>query len=109
MAASDTGNLEEVEAPRALALSGGDGSAGMPRRRRGRPLEMPPEAVLEHIRSLARHGDGLFRVHRTQPGLYARARRMFGSWAAAVDAAGLDYQSVQERARERAVMARRRD
>jgi hypothetical protein len=77
-------------------------------RRRGRPLEMSPEEVLEHVRRLADRGDGLFRVHRTHSGLYARARRLFGSWSAAVLAAGLDYGTAIIRARTRALATRKR-
>ncbi|HNX50402.1 MAG TPA: hypothetical protein PKL08_09570 [Thermoanaerobaculaceae bacterium] len=50
--------------------------------------------VLTLIRDTARRPPGLFRVHHTRPDLYARARRMFGSWAAAVSAAGLYYEAV---------------
>ena len=78
-----------------------------PPRRRGRPLEMPPEQVLDRIRELGRQ-DRLFRVHRDQPGLYARARRLFGSWSAAVQAAGFDYRDAIENARRRSVETRRR-
>ncbi len=74
---------------------------------RGRPLEMPPDQVLDRIRELGRQ-DRLFRVHRDQPGLYARARRLFGSWSAAVQAAGFDYRDAIENARRRSVETRRR-
>jgi len=47
-------------------------------RRRGRPVEMAPETVLERIRGLSERREGLFRVHRTHPALYARARRLPG-------------------------------
>ena len=67
---------------------------------------MSPEEVLEHVRRLADRGDGLFRVHRTHSGLYARARRLFGSWSAAVLAAGLDYGTAIIRARTRALATR---
>ena len=76
-------------------------------RRRGRPLEMPPEAVLDRIRQLAARETGLFRVHLTDAPLYARARRLFGSWQGAVRAAGFDYLDVLEGSRRRAVLARR--
>ena len=77
-------------------------------RRRGRPVEMPPETVLERIRSLAVRREGLFRVHHTHPSLYARARRLFGSWEGAVRACGFDYAEIVGRAFARAAQARRR-
>ena len=77
-------------------------------RRRGRPMEMAPEEVLERIRAVARRRPGLFRVHRERAALYARARRLFGSWEGAVRAAGLDYASAVTEARPRALEARRR-
>jgi hypothetical protein len=51
---------------------------------------------------------GLFRVHHAEPALYARARRLFGSWARALDAAGLDHTAAVSAARRRAHEARRR-
>jgi len=78
------------------------------RRRRGRPIEMAPETVLARIQGLAARDDGLFRVHRTHPALYARARRLFGSWEGAVRASGLDYSGIVARAFERAARSRRR-
>jgi hypothetical protein len=82
--------------------------AGVPARRgRGRPLLMSRDAVLEKIRQLARRDEGIFRVHLTHGGLYARARRMFGSWAAAVEAAGVSYVESLEHARGRALRTRR--
>jgi hypothetical protein len=51
---------------------------------------------------------GLFRVHLAEPALYARARRLFGSWARALDAAGLDHTATVSAARRRAHEARRR-
>src|SRR5262245_9506314 len=59
------------------------------RRKRGRPLEMTQSEVLARIRQLAATANGLFRIHHTHSDLYARARRQFGSWAAAVAAAGV--------------------
>ncbi len=79
-----------------------------PRRKRGRPLLMSRESVLERIQHAATRGDGLYRVHLTQPALYARARRMFGSWSAAVAAAGLDYGAAVERARSRSLETRKK-
>jgi hypothetical protein len=64
--------------------------------------------VLTLIRAVARRPPGLFRVHHTRPDLYARARRMFGSWAVAVTAAGLDHVVAVEQARRRAARRRRR-
>jgi len=78
-----------------------------PRRRRGRPLEMSSSELLERIRDRAAVG-GLFRVHLAEPALYARARRLFGSWARALAAAGLDHTAAVSEARRRAHEARRR-
>lgn len=74
---------------------------------RGRPLLMSRERVLERIRTLAAGDGGLFRVHRGHPALYARARRLFGSWSGAVAAAGLDYPFALAVARERSLRNRR--
>lgn len=74
---------------------------GAPTPMRGRPARMSRATVLEHIRRLGEGEAGLFRVHRTQGALYARARRQFGSWAAAVQAAGIDYRETLRRARQR--------
>jgi hypothetical protein len=82
--------------------------AAVPVHRRGRPSLLPPFVLLERIRALAGRDQGLFRVHRTHGALYARARRQFGSWAAAVRAAGIDYPAAVERARRRALANRRR-
>jgi hypothetical protein len=76
-------------------------------RRRGRPLEMSPADLLERIRERASAG-GLFRVHLAEPSLYARARRLFGSWARALAAAGVDHAAAVNAARRRAHEARRR-
>ncbi|HXS83472.1 MAG TPA: hypothetical protein VN896_12220 [Methylomirabilota bacterium] len=78
-----------------------------PRRRRGRPLEMSPGELLQRIRERAEIG-GLFRVHLAEPALYARARRLFGSWAHALAAAGLDHTAAVSEARRRAHETRRR-
>jgi hypothetical protein len=69
---------------------------------------MTPAALLEKIRTLAGREDGLFRVHRTHGAVYARARRQFGSWAAAVAAAGQDYERAVTSARRRSIENRRR-
>ena len=78
-----------------------------PRRRRGRPLEMSANELLQRIRERAVKG-GLFRVHLAEPALYARARRLFGSWARALAAAGLDHTATVSEARRRAHESRRR-
>ncbi len=83
--------------------------AAIPPRRPGRPLEMSAEEVLREIRVRAQQRDGLFRVHLESPALYARARRMFGSWSAAVRGAGLDYETLQGVARSRSLQTRRRN
>ena len=76
-------------------------------RRRGRPPLLAPEQVLHEIRT--EFGEGrLFRVHIEKPALYARARRLWGNWAAALGAAGLDPARVMEAARQRALETRRR-
>ena len=77
------------------------------RRKRGRPLEMQPHEVLGYIRELAGR-DRLYRVHLDMPALYARARRLFGSWAAALEAGGLDHRATLAAARRRSIETRRR-
>lgn len=69
---------------------------------------MSAEALLERIRRLARRSGGLFMVDHTHPVLYGRARRRFGSWAAAVTAAGLDYDRIVQEAQDRSRIRRRR-
>jgi hypothetical protein len=69
---------------------------------------MSSAGVLEKIRQLASRDEGLFRVHHTHGSLYARARRNFGSWAAAVAAAGLDYPRLLLAAQRRSIETRRR-
>lgn len=75
--------------------------------RRGRPPLATREQVLEQIREFARDGQ-LFRVHLTHPALYARARRHHGTWAAALEAAGVAYEEVLSTARRRSLDGRRR-
>jgi hypothetical protein len=89
-----------VAPPAAAALPFRDGG------RRGRPPLLSPEQVMEQIRSAAAAGT-LFRVHRESPALYARARRVWGSWANALRAAGQDPGHVVREARRRAVESRR--
>jgi hypothetical protein len=64
--------------------------------------------VLDRIRAVARRRPGLFRVHRNHSRLYARARRLFGSWAAALAAAGFDHALVVSASNRRAIETRRR-
>jgi hypothetical protein len=78
-----------------------------PSRRRGRPELMSRPQVLERILELAARDGGLFRVHQTNPDLYARARRQFGSWSSALQAAGVDYRAVMDGARRRSIDTRR--
>jgi hypothetical protein len=78
-----------------------------PRRKRGRPLEVLPQEVLRHIRELADKGQ-LFRVHLDAPALYARARRLYGTWAAALAAAGVNHGAAVAAARQRSLETRRR-
>ena len=80
--------------------------SAVPRRKRGRPLEMQPHEVLARIRELALR-NALFRVHLDAPSLYARARRQFGTWASALVAAGVDHDAAVKAARRRAVEHRR--
>lgn len=83
------------------------GTAAPARRRRGRPELVSRPQVLERIRGLAALEAGLFRVHESHPALYARARRQFGSWFAALEAAGVDYRAVMDTARRRSIDTRR--
>ncbi|HVP14664.1 MAG TPA: hypothetical protein VMS88_03910 [Terriglobales bacterium] len=64
--------------------------------------------MLDLIRRLGQRREGLVGIHATHPALYACARRCFGSWAAAVRAAGMDYWSLIRRARQQAIVTRRR-
>jgi hypothetical protein len=102
------GVMDEVSSRAAAPLAAAPASAeaGAPRRR-GRPSLMTQLALLERIQQLAARAEGLFRIHRTHSGLYARARRQFGSWSAAVRAAGVDYQDAIARARARSLRSRR--
>ena len=79
-----------------------------PARRRGRPIEMAPEDVLARIRTLAGREEGLFRVHVSHPALYARARRLFGSWEGAVRASGLNDSEILAVALPRSLQSRKR-
>jgi hypothetical protein len=62
--------------------------------------------VLATIRDLHHQAGGLSRIHRTHPALYAQARRAFGSWRAAVAAAGLDYGHELHQSLRRGLMMR---
>jgi hypothetical protein len=95
-----------------VPASAHDGDVAMPdsarpRRKRGRPLEMLPQEVLRRIRDLAERGQ-LFRVHLDTPSLYARARRLYGTWAGALTAAGLNHGETVAAARQRSLEKRRR-
>lgn len=68
---------------------------------------MPEAQLLEAILHLASSKGGLFQVHRRHGSLYARARRRFGSWEAALGAAGVDYTRVVQSARQRSLESRR--
>ncbi len=52
-----------------------------------------PEDVLDEIRRIHRAG-GSLRQSQVPDGLYMSGRRLFGSWPAAVEAAGLNYEHV---------------
>jgi hypothetical protein len=80
--------------------------SAVPRRKRGRPLEMQPHEVIARIREMALR-NALFRVHIDAPSLYARARRQFGTWASALVAAGVDHDAAVKAARLRSVEHRR--
>ena len=94
--------------PRAEPEGNGAGWPHPNGRRRGRPPKMSAPELLDRIRRLAETRDGLFRVHQRFSSLYARARRNFGSWSAAVQAAGLDYREAMSGARQRSLKTRRR-
>ena len=52
--------------------------------------------IIEHI--LARHGRERLNSHyyaTNYPDVYAAAERLFGSWKAAIEAAGLDYSKIR--------------
>jgi hypothetical protein len=103
--------LRRASGPAAYALSRDRGPLDVRAvpapRRRGRPPLAGPEQVLEQIREAAAD-NRLFRVHLDHPALYARARRLFGTWAGALHAAGVDYEGVIAEARRRAAATRRR-
>jgi len=103
--------LRQPARPLAYALARDRGPLDPPlragSRRRGRPPLASPDEVLEQIHKAAA-GGGLFRVHLDRPALYARARRLWGSWAGALLAAGLDYAGTIAESRRRALDTRRR-
>jgi hypothetical protein len=68
---------------------------------------MPEAQLLDEIRRLGARDGGFFQVHRRHGWLYARARRQFGSWGAALGAAGFDYVRVLGAARQRSLEDRR--
>lgn len=67
---------------------------------------MAPEEVLRRIAALGAEG-ALFRVHHQHPALYARARRLFGTWANALARAGVDPARTLDDARRRSQASRR--
>ena len=108
----DTTSITDVDAGEPVGLvepRGPNAVATSSKRRPGRPLEMSADEVLVAIRWLAGREEGLFRIHRAYPALYARARRLFGSWHAAVRTAGVDYQAHQGAAKARSLRNRRRN
>jgi hypothetical protein len=98
-------SASEPEEGRPLQVTPRPTAPAVPRRR-GRPPRFTPEHVLEEIRAEAMLGQ-LFRVHISKPALYARARRLWGTWGAALRAAGLDPRAILEAARQRAIETRR--
>jgi hypothetical protein len=100
-------DLLETIPPARLAAPDAGARAARSARNRGRPLLMSRAQVLDRIRDLAQQPEGLFRVHHQDTGLYARARRQFGSWEAAVRAAGVDYGTLVQAARRRSLESRR--
>ena len=105
----DDSNPDVIEMARATESSNSaGGAASKPMSRlRGRPVMMTPNAVIERIRHIAR-SEGLYKVHHVHGDLYARARRQFGSWAEAVQAAGVDYTAALSVARRRSIETRRK-
>src|SRR5437773_12383466 len=78
----------------------------VPGKKRGRPPKMSAQELLDRIRRLAVSRAGLFRVHERNASLYARARRNFGSWSAAVAASGRDYRAAGSGPRTRSARVR---
>ena len=103
---SDAAPVSAAAAGIDAAMMTPDATPARPRKR-GRPALMTREQLVASIRARAAGPDGLFRVHLTDSDLYARARRMFGSWAAAVAAAGVDYAQAIDTARRRSLETRR--
>lgn len=99
--------IEDLAPATAHAAGSATSEHDGPRRRRGRPLEVLPQEVLRQIRDLEDRGQ-LFRVHLDTPALYARARRLFGTWAAALGAAGVNHGETVAAARQRSLETRRR-
>lgn len=97
---------ESEQDPTAAAQAETAGAQAPVARRRGRPALMTGAQVVELLRE-AERTDALFRVHVDRPALYARARRLFGSWAGALRAAGIDYDATVRRARGRSIEGRR--
>lgn len=99
--------MQDFQHERPKPSAGAGAAPEAPRRRRGRPELRSRAQVLDQIREMAAGATGLFRVHQTNPDLYARARRQFGSWSAAVQAAGVDYRHVMDASRRRSIDTRR--
>ena len=96
--------MSMADSPEGTRRSGGRSEGA---RRRGRPPLMERDQVIALLRATSERG-GLFRVHFEQPALYARARRLWGSWEGALRAAEIDYSSVIAEARRRSADTRRR-
>lgn len=80
--------------------------AAVGRQRRSQKItKWTKETILDEIRRLNRAGEDLTStvVRQKYLSLYATARRKdhFGSWASALDAAGIDYSSLKQAARAR--------
>ena len=77
-------------------------AAGFPQ---SQPPLMPAIAVLQQIRSHHAEGSSLTELRRSDPLLKRSARRRFGSWLKACDAAGLPVKRLQRWTREALVAA----
>jgi len=89
----------------ALEAAGAPGPQG-----RGRPCKWSREGILEKIRKEAREHPGSWRMNllRRTGAIYAAGVREFGTWGAALEAAGIDPSRGTKWTRESAARAIRR-